>query len=118
MYAIEQILQDLPRLRETVAGLRDLFLSDIVLIGEIPAPTGEETARSRFVADRFVEAGLRACSVDEKGNAVGLIPGETGRKTLLLAAPMDTFVTEAGDQTIEVASDRMIGRSSATIASR
>lgn len=109
MYAVEQIVQDLPRLKEAAAGVRDLFLSDIVLIGEIPAPTGKESSRSRFIADRFVEAGLHACSVDEKGNAIGLLPGETGRKTLLLAAPMDTFVTEAGDQTIEVAADRMIG---------
>ena len=109
MRTIEQILADLPRLREAAAGLRELFLSDIVLIGEIPAPTEREWSRSQFVADRFVGAGLHACSVDEKGNAVGLLPGETGRKTLVLAAPMDTFVTEAGDQSIELASDRLIG---------
>ena len=109
MRPMEQILADLPRLREAAAGLREPFLSDIVLIGEIPSPTEGEAARAQFVADRFVGAGLHACSVDEKGNAVGLLPGETGRKTLLLAAPMDTFVPEAGDQAIEVAPDRLVG---------
>jgi acetylornithine deacetylase/succinyl-diaminopimelate desuccinylase-like protein len=109
MRMMEQILADLPRLRATAAGLRDLFLSDIVLIGEIPAPTDGESARAGFVADRLVAAGLHACSIDEKGNAVGLLPGETGRKTLLLAAPLDTFVTEAGDQSIELGADRLVG---------
>ena len=34
-----EILQDLPKFRDTAFGLREVMLSNLVLVGEIPSPT-------------------------------------------------------------------------------
>ena len=106
---IEQIVQQLPGFRNTAENIRDILLSDLVMIGEIPSPTFNEEARIRFIVNRFCELGLQSCSIDEKGNGTGVIPGSEGERTLLLVAHADTFVANTRDQSIEVMTDRLIG---------
>ncbi len=51
----------LERIRELPTGLaplREEVLANLVMLSQIPAPTGGESDRGRYVLDRFVEAGL------------------------------------------------------------
>jgi len=97
---------DLP---EALAPLREEFLANLVLLGQIPAPTGEEADRVKFILDRFLEAGIPEAGEDEAGNAVGTIPGRTGERSILLVAHLDTIVPSNIDHNIVVQTDRIVG---------
>jgi len=65
-------------------------------IATIPAPTGDEGARSRFLADLFASAGL-AVERDELGDVVARLPGQSNERALLLAAHLDTVFPAGTD---------------------
>lgn len=105
----EEILAALPSMRETVAGISELLLANLVLIGEIAAPTFQEQRRVEFLKDRFIEGGLLECSIDEKNNIYGILPGETGKEHILIVAHLDTDFPEEVNHTITVRTDSVIG---------
>ncbi len=106
---ISQVLEQLGAWQAATAGIRSLFMSDLVMLGEIPSPTYGEAPRIEFILNRFFEAGLDRCSTDEKGNGIAFLPGTQGHQTILVTAHADTLVTESKDQSIEVHENRMIG---------
>ncbi|GAB1484042.1 hypothetical protein MASR2M78_28590 [Treponema sp.] len=101
---IDSILEGLPELRSRFVGLRDLVLSNLVLIGEIPgaAVTREDddevdkvdyALRAKFFADRLVELGVDECSADDSGNPVGLVKGsDPTLGPIIVAAHLDSFI--------------------------
>jgi acetylornithine deacetylase/succinyl-diaminopimelate desuccinylase-like protein len=96
-------------LPEALTPLRAEFLANVVMLGQIPAPTGEEAERVRFILDRFAEAGLPEAGRDEMGNAVGEIPGTTRERRIMLVAHLDTIVPSNVDHNVLVQSDRIVG---------
>lgn len=109
MRTLPQILDMLPTVRATAEELRDILLSNVVMIGEIPAPTGGEQARVEFLLQRFAECGLEHCSGDEVGNGIAMLAGTEGRRTILLTACADAAVPDDTAQTVEVEPERLIG---------
>lgn len=59
-------------------------------IAAIPAPTGAESARSRFVFDRMTALPFDTVELDDSSNVVGLVRGFIDRPRLLVAAHLDT----------------------------
>jgi len=106
---MEQVLDILPAARKAADDLRDLLLANAVMIGEIPAATGNEQRRVDFLLQRFAESGLSSCSSDERRNGAALLPGSDGRRHILLATGADTGVPDDADQTVEVEPDRLVG---------
>ncbi|NIP93641.1 MAG: hypothetical protein GWO24_09360, partial [Akkermansiaceae bacterium] len=51
-------------LREQLAEGREVVLANALMLGEIPAPSGQEEARIRFMADRFSQSELLKISID------------------------------------------------------
>ncbi len=100
---------ELQQLPDRLGCLRESILANLVMIGEIPAPTGEEPERVRFILDRFVEAGLSEAATDDAGNAVGFLPGTEGERNIMLVAHLDTIVASSVDHTVEVRQDRVVG---------
>ena len=80
--ALETLLDDIPRQIESLRSARETFLTDAVLLGEIPSPTFGEGDRIRLVVDRFRENGLEEPTIDEFGNASGIIPGSSGESAI------------------------------------
>jgi len=107
--SLDDILGVLPDIREAAAAARETLLANLVMVGEIPAPTFGEERRVHFLQDRFTEVGLQNCSTDEKGNALGLIPGENSEQNILLVAHADTPFEEKIDHTITLRPDTAIG---------
>jgi len=99
----------LERYRHAMADKRDILLTNIVMVGEIPAPTFEEEARVRFMVDRFSEAGLHNCSADEVGNGFGILPGTESDRNILLVAHADSIFGPKVDHTISMHVDRVEG---------
>lgn len=106
---IEGILKRLPEFRDAAAAMQDILLANLVMIGEVPSPTGAEDRRVQLILQRLSESGLQNCSSDEKGNGYGVLFGEQGAQNILVSAHADTFVSDAVDQTIEVGQDRLVG---------
>ncbi len=107
--SIEEIIGDLPAIREVCVSLRETLLANLVMIGEIPAPTFKEEARVDFLLQRFSECGLTNTSSDECGNGLGILPGKTRDRNILLLAHADTVFSERRDHTVSVHTDHIHG---------
>ncbi len=100
---------DVRGLPERLAPLREQVLADLTMLAQIPAPTGEEEQRVRYVLDRFVEASLPEAGPDEIGNAAGLLPGTRGQRTIMLVAHLDTIYPRSVNHNVTVEPDRVLG---------
>lgn len=105
----DDILTALDGIQERVQQIRDIVLANLIMIGEIPAPTFHEQRRVTFLQDRFVEHRLTDCSIDDVGNIYGILPGEQGEHNILLVAHIDTDMREAVDHTLDVRPDSISG---------
>lgn len=96
-------------IRDGIRPLRDMVVSSLCLVSEIPGPSGREQERGRFVMDRFREAGLDRISMDGAGNAFGILPGTEGDFNVLAVAHADTLFSERVDHTVSVRPDVVSG---------
>jgi tripeptide aminopeptidase len=106
---LSAILENLPGTIEKIRTRRDSFLTDAVLLGEIPSPTYGEEERIRAVMDRFRENGLHLPLVDEFGNASAQLPGTEGQSSILVMAHADSVFSSEVRHEIQVGSDFMTG---------
>lgn len=100
---------NLDAIRQRLASVRELLLANVVMFGEIPAPTFQESARARFMLDRFIEAGCQSVSTDAVGNAAAIYPGKSGRSNILVSAHLDTVFPASVDHAVHVHTDHMTG---------
>lgn len=107
--SVEEIISDLPAIREVCVSLRETLLANLVMLGEIPAPTFKEKKRVDFLMQRFSECGLTNTSSDESGSGFGIIPGKDRKRNILLLAHADTVFSERRDHTVAVHADRIVG---------
>lgn len=105
----KDILDNLPEYEKAVEKLKETLLTNLIMLSEIPAPTFEEQDRNHFLLNRFTEYNLLNCSSDEKGNALGIIPGKSRDSNILVIAHMDTIFPSSIDHTITVQPDKVIG---------
>lgn len=108
---LSNLIPGVSELPDKLIPLREQILANLVMLGQIPAPTGSEGERVRYVLDRFVESGLPEAGPDEIGNAVGLLNGEVGERTICVVAHLDTMVPTTVDHNVTVKSDRVEGPS-------
>lgn len=100
---------DIRKLIDQIETFKDRILANVVMIGELEAPTYQEDKRIQFLKNRFVELGMDKISIDEKDNIVALIPGEKSDKNILLTAHVDTVFDSKTDHTINLTSNKMHG---------
>ncbi len=98
-----RLLDRLPEFQQGARELSEILLTNLVMAAEIPAPTFSEGRRMEFLLDRFNEYELQNCSTDETGNALGILPGRTGKKSILVVAHMDTAFSHSVDHTVSIA---------------
>lgn len=106
---LHAITARLPQFLPELLGLKELIIANAVMVGEIPAPTGNEEKRMRFLLDRFTESGLQSISHDEAGNTMALVPGHQPDYTTLVLAHADTPVPGNVDHTLRVDQDKITG---------
>lgn len=109
LQSMEEILSTLPAVRDSCLFVREVLLSNLVMVGEIPAPTYQEELRIKFIQNRFAEYDLQNASTDEKGNVVGILPGSEGERNILVTARVDTVFPATVDHTITVQPDFVSG---------
>lgn len=96
-------------MQDRLMPLAEIMLANTVMIAETPAPTFSEGERKKFLLERFNEYHLQNCSTDERGNALGILPGKQGERNILIVAHMDTVFDEGNDHTVSINPEHMMG---------
>ena len=107
--SLQSVIGSLNELQDNLAQFREILLANLVMIGEIPAPTSGEEKRIEFLLNRFKEAGLPENSIDDGGNGIGVLEGTEGEHSILLNAHADTVFSAKSDHTMQVMSGRITG---------
>ncbi len=113
--SVEDTLSDPVVLRglADIDSSRDVSAQQLVQIGGIISPSGQELDRAQAVAALMEDIGLQNVEITNSPNAIGLIPGSSG-KAIVFVATLDDLATVAEHQraaqslpTIE--GDRVLG---------
>ena len=105
---MEKYLDVLPTFVDQIRKIREIIISNIVLIGQIPAPTFHERRRAECLVERLIDFHVDECSIDDFGNPIGVIRGSSAEKqSIFVVAHLDTFSEVAVDQHYEV-TDKII----------
>ncbi len=107
---IKKILDSLPNLQIMIKEMRDIILTNIVMIGGIPAPTFKDEKLRDFIINCFNQDNLINCSTDETGNALGILPGDGGKRNVLITSHMDSDFDEEVNNTIAIQPEYISGR--------
>ena len=86
-------LEKLPEYAHTLRTLKETIITNIVLLGQAPAPTFSEQTRSQLFLDRLSDFGVDECTIDGYQNPIGIIRGTAKDKApIFVVAHMDTAV--------------------------
>jgi acetylornithine deacetylase/succinyl-diaminopimelate desuccinylase-like protein len=96
-------------LRKATLALRDEVVDLAIAIASVPAPTGEEGSRAKFVAERMRALGIEEVGTDEIHDVVGRVRGRTSGPPLLIAAHLDTVFPSATDLVVTRVNGRISG---------
>lgn len=108
--SFEDILSSLSGIRQKAEELKEILLANLVMAGEIPAPTFHEEKRIEFLMNRFKEAEITKNSVDEVGNGIGILEGkDNNNDNILVVAHADTVFGSKVDHTIQVQPETVTG---------
>lgn len=106
----KQFLDDVASYVDTVKSIQETILANIVLVGQIPAPTFFESQRAEFFMERLAEAQVDECTVDDFQNPIGIIRG-TARQNppIFLVAHLDTFIDKEVDHNFTIKENAVFG---------
>jgi acetylornithine deacetylase/succinyl-diaminopimelate desuccinylase-like protein len=106
---MEKYLDVLPTFVDKIRKIREIIISNIVLIGQISAPTFFERRRAECLVERLADFQVDECSIDDFGNPIGVIRGvSTDKQSIFVVAHLDTFSEVQDDPHYEV-TDKIIG---------
>ncbi|MFC1877751.1 hypothetical protein ACFL2E_10860 [Thermodesulfobacteriota bacterium] len=105
---MDTYLDALPVFVDKIREIREIIISNIVLLGQIPAPTFHEKRRAEHLVARLAEFQVDTCAIDDFGNPMGVIRGTSPTKPpIFIVAHLDTFSKVEVDQHYEV-TDKII----------
>jgi len=79
-------------------------------IARIPAPPFGESARAKWLYDKFIDIGLHNVEIDELGNVIGVLPGQDRElPAVAVSAHLDTVFPADTEITIHEDRDRIYG---------
>jgi acetylornithine deacetylase/succinyl-diaminopimelate desuccinylase-like protein len=89
---MNDVLNNLPLLVDEIKSMRDSIITNIVLIGQVPAPTFKEKRRSSLFQERLAEFGVDEVTTDGYRNPIGIMRGTSQEKPpIFVIAHLDTF---------------------------
>ena len=103
-------LDALPSYVEKIKAIREIIITNIVLTGQIPAPTFHENQRVNFLLDRLSEFQVDECTTDSFNNPICIIRGTSPIKPpIFIAAHVDTFVKKEMEHNFTVGENTISG---------
>lgn len=107
--SLKNLMESLPAFHAKILEMNEILLANLIMLGEIPAPTFHEEERIEFLKNRFAECGLESCSSDEAGNGLGIMQGEKEDQSILIIAHADTVFPATVDHNISIEMDKATG---------
>jgi tripeptide aminopeptidase len=80
-----------------------------IRICSVPASPFAEHQRAEYLLAKFVELGLTQTTLDEEGNCLGLLEGDSRSPLLVVSAHLDTVFSQNTDFTVRRVKDRLLG---------
>jgi tripeptide aminopeptidase len=107
---MDKYLEALPMFVDKIREIREIIISNIVLLGQVPAPTFHEKKRAEHLVARLAEFQVDECAIDDYGNPMGVIRGTSPTKPpIFIVAHLDTYSEVALDQHYEVTDKTISG---------
>lgn len=95
---------------DEIESIKETIITNIVLIGQVPAPTFKEKRRAGIFLDRLVECRADECTTDGYRNPIGIIRGTSSSKPpIFLTAHIDTIFNRDVDHNFIVKENSIIG---------
>ena len=89
---MKDFIEQLPNLVDKIRSLREIIITNIVLIGQTPAPTFKEKKRSKLFMERLADFQVDEVTTDGYRNPIGIIRGtDASQPPIVVLAHMDTF---------------------------
>jgi tripeptide aminopeptidase len=106
----ENYLERIPGFVDIIKSIKETVLANILLIGQIPAPTFHEKQRADALLERFMETQVDECTTDDFQNPIGIIRGTSKDKApILLVSHLDTFIEKDIDHNYTVKQNAITG---------
>ncbi len=103
-------LQRLPEFEHISRSIMETIITNIILIGQTPAPTFQEMARCNILMERLVEFQVDECTTDGYRNPIGIIRGTSPQKPpIFIVAHMDTAFDKEADHNFTIAQHTITG---------
>ncbi|MFC1885607.1 hypothetical protein ACFLZM_00905 [Thermodesulfobacteriota bacterium] len=88
---MDAFFDKLPMLADEIKAMREIIITNIVLIGQTPAPTFKEKRRTKLIMERLAEFQVDECTTDGYRNPIGIIHGtERDKPSIFVVAHIDT----------------------------
>jgi acetylornithine deacetylase/succinyl-diaminopimelate desuccinylase-like protein len=88
---------DVKKALDSVDARADGIVNEWITLVEIPAPSGKEQARAKYIRAEMETLGLSDIRTDDMSNVSGVRKGTGGGPTVVFAAHMDTVFPEGTD---------------------
>ena len=84
-------LDKLPAFVDTIESIKEMIITNIVLIGQVPSPTFKEKRRTSVFMERLADFHVDECTTDGYRNPIGVIKGTSETKPpIFVVAHLDT----------------------------
>jgi acetylornithine deacetylase/succinyl-diaminopimelate desuccinylase-like protein len=108
--SMPDIEQNLDAYVESIRGMADAIITNIIFIGQAPAPTFKEENRVKLFLDRLAEFMVDECTTDGYNNPIGIIRGTSRSKPpIFVVAHMDTAYPKDVDYNYTVKPNTITG---------
>ncbi len=103
-------LERVATLPEAIRSIRETIITNLILLGQIPAPTFKEKRRANFFMARLAECQVDESTTDGYRNPIGIIRGTSPEKpAIFLVAHLDTIFSKDTDHYFSVGKQTITG---------
>jgi acetylornithine deacetylase/succinyl-diaminopimelate desuccinylase-like protein len=103
-------LEKLPGFVDTIKSIKETIITNIVLIGQTPAPTFKEKKRTGIFMERLAEFQVDECTTDGYRNPIGIIKGTSESKSpIFVVAHLDTIFDKDVDHYYSIQENTITG---------
>jgi len=107
---MDNFIDKLPGFVDTIKSFQETIITNIVLIGQVPAPTFKEKKRTSVFMERLAEFQVDECTTDGYRNPIGIIKGTSESKPpIFVVAHLDTIFSKDIDHYYSIQENSITG---------